>query len=325
LTLLAFGALTSVSCIEDFDHRASPCDGGKRVMTPCGVGSCFVLVDVCAGGQPAECAECAPGTPSEELCHDGIDNDCDGQIDECPTPCEIMTTTSCYTASPATLDVGLCRSGLQMCIGEQWGACLDYVIPSPETCDGRDNDCDGLIDEGCKCSSGQVQHCYGGAEDTINIGPCKVGLQTCEFGHWGACVADVLPTLEFWDGVDNDCDGQVDEGVVLCPPGEAVACFEGDPSLVGVGECREGEATCMPGGYGPCVGQILPTVESCNGKDDDCNGPVDDGPFCCPDGLENGDESDVDCGGSCQPCDPGKGCKTGADCASQSCVNDVCQ
>ncbi len=45
----------------------------------------------------------------------------------------------------------------------------------------------------------------------------------------------------------------------------------------------------------------------------------------CTDALKAGDETDVDCGGSCPPCADGLGCAIGADCASQVCAGNVCQ
>src|SRR5512143_2968008 len=44
----------------------------------------------------------------------------------------------------------------------------------------------------------------------------------------------------------------------------------------------------------------------------------------CSDGAQNGDESAVDCGGSCPPCAAGKTCSTGSDCATTFCADGVC-
>jgi hypothetical protein len=48
-------------------------------------------------------------------------------------------------------------------------------------------------------------------------------------------------------------------------------------------------------------------------------------PAGCSDGLKNGDETDTDCGGSCQGCATGKACKMGTDCLSQICTASVCK
>ncbi|MEW6298461.1 MAG: RHS repeat-associated core domain-containing protein [Thermodesulfobacteriota bacterium] len=48
-------------------------------QTTCGVGACQRTVDTCSNGTPQECV---PGTPEPEICEDGIDNDCDGEVDD---------------------------------------------------------------------------------------------------------------------------------------------------------------------------------------------------------------------------------------------------
>ena len=68
------------------------------------------------------------------------------------------------------------------------------------------------------------------------------------------------------DGIDNDCDGQIDEDV----PGTGTACATGKP-----GVCAEGLNKCL-GGQMQCAQNIQPTQEICNQKDDDCNNAVDD-------------------------------------------------
>ncbi len=66
---------------------------------------------------------------------------------------------------------------------------------------------------------------------------------------------------------------------------------------------------------------------------EDCDdGNLDDSDMCtilcaapaCDDTIVSGDESDVDCGGSCTPCDLALACLSHSDCASMLCVNDVC-
>ncbi|HEY0133804.1 MAG TPA: hypothetical protein VGB85_06975 [Nannocystis sp.] len=48
-------------------------------------------------------------------------------------------------------------------------------------------------------------------------------------------------------------------------------------------------------------------------------------PPACGDGMHNGDETDLDCGGSCKPCGPGGRCQTPADCAFGDCLDNFCQ
>ncbi len=73
----------------------------------------------------------------------------------------------------------------------------------PEICDGKDNDCNGKIDEGL------VQPCYTGAKGTRGKGRCKAGIQACQAGKWGACQGEVTPGSPFC-GRDQNCDGKPD-------------------------------------------------------------------------------------------------------------------
>ena len=70
----------------------------------------------------------------------------------------------------------------------------------------------------------------------------------------------------------------------LCTPGEEKACYEGPPGTEGVGVCKAGKQLCKANGegYGPCLDQALPGVETCaTPLDDDCDGKVNDvGPGC---------------------------------------------
>ncbi|MBX3251709.1 MAG: DUF1592 domain-containing protein [Myxococcales bacterium] len=89
-----------------------------------------------------------------------------------------------------------CGEGQQSCSSTgSWGSC-DAPTPRAEECNGRDDDCDGTIDEGL------VRSCDG---------ICG-GTQRCEAGGWGACANDT-PPVEICNGMDDDCDGRVDEGL----------------------------------------------------------------------------------------------------------------
>jgi len=139
---------------------------------------------------------------------------------------------------------------------------------SAEVCDGKDNDCDLDIDEGCECKIGQERSCYSGPSGTEGVGVCKAGIQRCEGGVWGKCEGQVLPTSEICDGLDNDCNGQTDEGFNV-----------GQSCNVGVGECtRTGQYVCKADGSGTECNAVAgtPTAEVCDGKDNDCDGKIDE-------------------------------------------------
>ena|GEM_PF-6419241 len=189
----------------------------------------YWATDVCNDGTPyGQCSQTKPkycqngqlvdncqlcGCPSGRVC---INNVCivpsgGGGVLAMPQPaikqkiCEDGDEIICGS------DIGECRPGVQICINNSWSECRGGVLPSKEICDGKDNDCDGKIDEGlsCECKKGEIRECGS------DIGICKKGIMECEDGKWGPCIGSIEPREEVCNNaLDDDCDGMVDEGCI---------------------------------------------------------------------------------------------------------------
>lgn len=215
-------------------------------------GVCAGAVSVCAGIEGWICQYPKDLYEVKETRCDGLDNDCDGMIDEVPD-------------GLTCLEKGVCGDTKVTCIPD-----VGFICPYPKEyeeeetlCDGLDNDCDGLTDEGM----GLGNPC------SVGVGAClRTGIIQCsKDGKGTICSATPgLPTFEICgDGIDNDCNGMTDEGY---PVGEVCS--------VGEGACKSlGKYKCAQGGMGVYCEALpsSPEDEICeDGIDNDCDGITDE-------------------------------------------------
>jgi streptogramin lyase len=100
-------------------------------------------------------------------------------------PCLTNARAVCFDGPPESIDVGLCLGGRTLCVNGHWGICEGAVAPRGEVCDTRDQDCDGLVDEG-------VQSPCGG---------CEPG---CNGGVWGEADAPFEDGDDLFVGPEGD-------------------------------------------------------------------------------------------------------------------------
>jgi hypothetical protein len=283
-------------CADEIDQN---CDGRDLTAAQC---------DADGDRFTTEQGDCDDRDPARnprgfERC-DGVDNNCNGQIDEL-----YKLGESCVAGT------GACRAtGTTRCSATLVGAVCDAQPGRPvaETCDMVDNDCNGKVDDVGLASAGTVESCgaCGGfcPQPTNAVAACVLGgcVAKCAPGYidldrnpGNGCECAVSNSgIEICDGLDNNCNGQIDDGITQ-------KVYEADPLTIGVGVCRPGYSVCRNGVMVQERPAQLPGNEVCDGLDNDCNGKVDE--------LFDLQTDDFNCGGC------GIVCPTGVKCASGRC------
>jgi hypothetical protein len=274
--------LASCQSLCDYPFAAVTCaSNGTCTMGACFSGHYDLNKDPKDGCEYA----CTPSALAPPVCNN-LDNLCDGKVNEgvdltsdaancgtCGNACDQYFPGSVTACKASKCTFVACKPGYVALGGNgSAGGCQYQCTPTnggKEICDGLDNDCNGVVDDNLTDS--------GGSCDSGMPGPCAAGHMACSGGAL-KCVQSVFPSRETCNGIDDDCNGKIDDGTdgtTATLPGVGFACGQKQ-----VGTCKFGVTTCTKQSNGStaisCQGEIDPAPETCNGKDDDCDGIVDD-------------------------------------------------
>jgi len=283
------GALALVLACGGEDGPGSATEGGSSSST----GDVVTTGDVATTTDetPASCGDGVldPG----EACDDGAGN---GEAAACTPSCQVQTCGDGYVGEHEPCDDGNQDDSDDCTNACGPSTCGDGVVQEgPEECDDGDGDNGDSCLNNCKlpvCGDGYVRTGMEACDDgnKVNSDAC---LEGCKIATCG--------------------DGYVHEEVEPCDDSNA---DNSDACLVG---CEI--ATCGDG-------YVYVGIEACddgNDIDEDACNNTCAAPATCSDGLKNGKESDIDCGGpTCEGCLDGDGCMDGLDCASGFCEEHAC-
>ena len=296
-------------CNAHDDNCNGETDEGFGFLT-CGLGVCQHSVASCLDGTTMTCNPLEGA--SAEKC-DGEDNDCDGAADEPGSDDCVLFFLDEDEDGWGTMGNFKCLCDAQgMYSAKNPGDCnLQAPLIHPEAvelCNGIDDDCDMLTDEEFP---GLGEPC-----DTDDQDLCPNGQVVCSVDGEETVCSEEEPgdLMELCNGLDDDCDGEVDEDF----PQLSVPCDGPDSDL-----CPNAVIQCSADGTASECGEESATdlTESCNGLDDDCDGEVDEG-FNNLGQECDGSDSDLCANGVFQCLASGKGVTCGSE--DPSSIEELC-
>lgn len=288
-------APTGAACEPGLLECGAECVSDTEDVRHCGAcGQACAGAAMCVAGECREPLQCEPGFSDcgGATCTDrrSDSNNCGA----CGLVCAPPNGTGSCQAGACVVDS--CNANFLDLDSNAANGC-EYACaqaPGAEVCDGLDNDCNGAIDES------PIDQSIGNACGSNDIGVCAFGAVACVAGAL-SCQGAIEPALvEQCDGLDDDCDGRVDEdyaffGDVNNCGGCGRVCSAGGPNTLPycvegtcqtgscVGGWRDADGDWAGNGCEVCLASP-PGAEVCNGLDDNCDGVADEGDVCSIDG-----------------------------------------
>lgn len=262
---------------------------------------------------------------------------------------------------PGTYDIAVESGGVTLAtvpgvmVGAQMvplGSVIVETSSDPDNCGACGVNCGGgaCLDGVCQapppfCEPGETRPCYSGPAGTAGVGICSPGVETCaaDGTSFGACIGQVTPEDEVCgDNLDNNCDGQVDEGCAtpggcltasdctgadgvcqenVCVAGSCEVAMKSAGTVCAGPSCQDGTETAgaFCDGAGTCVAgpttSCSPFVCGANACLTSCTTDANcvDGHFCT---------ADLTCAAKLPA---GGVCTANSNCLSGNCVSGVCQ
>ncbi len=284
--------------------NAGACAGAPRncsaVANACNTGACVEAMGACVAQPVSDGTNCPDALfcTVTEICAAGActtqPRDCSGTADQCNTGVCNDTTDACVATPKAN---GTACSDGQFCTGADvctFGACLA----------GPALDCSGAA-MGDPCKTGVCNENTDMCAAQVTMPPpmtcCNVNIDA-DLDGYNECDdcndtnGSVHPTaMEFCNGVDDDCDGLIDED--FDADGDGFATCGTDPTIR---DCNDANPNVNPGRLEDCG-----PGNTGNGIDDDCDGYIDEG--CNPCTMTDVDnDGSSECDGDCDDADPSR-------------------
>ena len=261
------------------DNCDEQVDEGFEDVNGNGIADCLELDDDDLDGVPDDEDNCPfvpnpdqenyDGDADGDVCDADDDNDGSPDVEDCePMNVEIspLVQESCNGIDDncnleiddgiglSTCGLGVCENSVEACVDGELQICEPLDVAVDEICDGLDNNCSGEVDEGLDATL------------TCGLGVCENTVAECLNGAPQVCEPLDVAVDELCDGLDNDCDDEIDEelGTLSC----------------GLGPCANTVEACVDGAPQECLPLDVAVPEICDDLDNDCDGQADESGIC---------------------------------------------